>query len=1402
MTRLREWFGETHSDTFELVRHFLARFFDSELGATNADWQRVAIGMFAALVSLGLCVFQVYYHRFALLQVPDISTPALYQEAVRGDLLKLLAMVMGITALLTLVQWHSLFPTLRDCLALAGFPVSARQIFLAKFTALLLLFTAFSLSLNAPASGLFGTVISGGWQLNPSNAVLKLATLAATLGGCAFVFFTLLALQGLLLNIVPTRSFLRVSLIVQAVLFIAVMGAFPLLGRQPEAAWWWPPNWFRQLWESMVTGPASLARPGLLAVSAPPLAAVLFYLLSYHRYRRLLLETPPARSGGRFSGAGSRLLESWIPDPREQAAFSFMWKTLARSHTHRLILLAYCGIAIGWVVKGALDSPPVTLRDEGMYGLMSAFVPLGLATLTILALRYLFTLPVTLRANWMFQTADAEGRAAWLGAVQRFVIGFGIVPVYLASLPATIVILGPLRALALTALGVLVSLLVFERLFREWRKLPFTCSYLPGKKPVWLLLFRWSAGMVYLAAVPPMILSASGDPASFLALCTLLAGIWWRWRSIRRREWDESTLIYEESHDDDLFALRLRPLEEDAVVSSQARAPEIFSSGLVASRGFLPAAWEEELDEDRSHPGALLRTFLEDLRYGCRLIRRSPLLSLVVVLTLTVGIGINASVFTVVNAMMLRTHVSRDPDTFVRIVPESRLQSTPIRLSTREYLNLRDRTRSVRQLAGFSYFMAMIGDDDPGANPGIAVSCNFFQVEGLDRPILGRLIGGSDCDSPGQVPPAVINEKTWHTRFASDPHIIGRAFRLNNRPFTVAGVVRDTTTGWLTPPSVWIPYTAQPYMDATRNALLDEKVLWLSLCGRLAPGFSRSQARAEFEILEHQEDRLHPGRSTAVVSLDGSWLDEFELNLSARELMLMSFFIGAFLLVLLIACANVATLLLSRAATRRKEIAVRLSLGAPRIRLVRMLITESLLLAAIAGSLSIYLVRHIPRPLFRYLAPRSPEFPMQPDWLIFAWLAFVVVLTGIISGLAPALESVNVDLSTSIKGQAGSASGNRVRGWLVSAQVAMSMVLLVSAALFGKAEDRSLHADPGYLPQKVVVAPVRFQEGTTTDAARLKLAAIAQRVRSLPGVHAVAFSDGLPMLDSATLELRPPGRADAVQPVDVYSASPGFFDTLGVPIVRGREFQESDRAAVVVSRTLARTFWPREDPLGKTVTLEHLTATVVGVAKDVEGNRFGASENMPMYRMRQVDATRNVMSVRFEGDVKAGASALRALFRNDDPGMLAQALVLQEWINQVTEVLWNVVSLILLLGIVATVLATTGIYGAVSFAVTQRGREMGIRLALGAQRRHIVREIFLSGGRPVLRGLFLGLWLSVALAASLHSSARGTPLRLDSDDPLIYGGAALLLASAAVIAMAGPARRGSKSDPLDALREA
>ncbi|HYW43066.1 MAG TPA: ADOP family duplicated permease [Bryobacteraceae bacterium] len=1406
--RLQSWLEETHGTGFELVRHFLVGFFDSDFvsASDSGEWMKVAFGILAILLSSGILGFRTYMERYDALF--SLANPAVFRQAMREDWLLFIGLAMGVTALLTVLQWQSLFPSRRDCLVLGSWPVSPREIFAAKFGSLLLIFTIFVVAVAAIPAALFASVTAFPWRYNPSEAANFGANFAAAAGACVFAFFSLLALQGILLNLLPGRIFARVSLTLQAVLFMVILGALPLVGRWPTHGAWFPTAWFADLWESMLRGTPG-SRTAVLAMAAPAVITVLSYLIAYHRYHRLLMEGAPGHTAAsRWDGAGWRLLERWIREPREQAAFAFMWKTLVRSGSHRLILLAYGGIGLGCITKGALDTPRPSLHDQGIYGFLAVVAPLATAVVVTAGLRYLFSLPVALGANWLFQMNEREGRAAWLAAVERFVIWCGIAPVFLAALPAQIAVFGWLRAVAASVLALLAVLIGFEILFRGWHKLPFTCSHVPGKEPVLLTVGRWVPSIIYLATVGQLILYCSGEPTAFAALVTFEAVIWWRMRRKRRNTWADASLWYEDQLEDAPLKLGLPDVDPEAgpLVSTAATQTEplLFAQrSLVASRGLLPAAWEEEIDADRGRPAALAGTFLEDLRYGLRVIRRNPGLSAVVVLTLTLGIGMNASVFTVVNGLALRPHVYKDPDTFLRVILQNRWETASHGVSSSEYQALRDRTRSLRQLAAWSYFPALIGDDDSTGSFGLLVSCNFFTVDGLDRPILGRLLVPDDCLAPGVAPVALISESTWRNRYGADPRLIGRSIQVNNRTIVVAGVVPDRTSSWTIPVKIWLPYTAVAYFEPGNNRFTSDDSLWLALAGRLAPGFSRSQAEAELNILEHQQDQEHYGRKTVVTTTDGSWIEEMELTASGRDLMLVAFFLGAFFLVLLIACANVATLLLSRAAVRKREIAVRLSLGAPRIRLVRMLVTESLLLAAIAGAISLFLTWKLPVPLFHLVATGAPDFPMPPDWRIFVYLSVVVLATGILSGLAPALESVKVDLLGSLKGYGGNlagAGGARLRGWLISAQVGMSMVLLVEAALFAQSENQTLRANPGYLPERVVVSPLNFPDSNTLEQTTLRVRAITGRVKALPGVRSVAFSDGPPMLSRDTVELRPPTRPDASQPVDIYAVSPAFLETLGIPLVSGREFQDADASAVVVSQSLAKLFWPRQNPLGRILRMPGGTAPVVGVAKDVAPMRFGGSDNPAVYRLRHIDAHRNYMSVRFDSGASRGAPAVRAALRQSDPDLFIVARLLEAWIDQVTTILWNVVDLIVLLGVLATVLAAAGIYGAVNLAVSQRMRDLGIRAALGAQRFDIIREVFVSAGKPVAAGLLQGLWMSVAAAAALRRTMADSPIRLDTTNPLLYLGAALVLAVAAAAAMIGPARRGSRCDPLDALR--
>lgn len=1411
MSRVADYLRETHGARFELLRHFAGGIFESDILSAPDEWKKAAIGFFAALVSLGLVVVKTFSERYALLQTPP-STRLIYGQELRSDELLFIGIAMTLTALITLLAWQSLFPRLRDCLALAGLPVSAREIFAAKFSAITMVFFGYVLALNAPWAFLFAMASAGPWQENPSQFVNILATFAATGGACCFVFFSLLALEGVLLNLLPARLFDSVSRSIQGGLFIAVTAVAPLIGRQPRLNWW-PGVWFLDLWEGIATHRIAFAFAGIGAITAAACVAVAAYFASYHRHRRILLEAPRGQATGASASltarVGAWLLEKWIPEPEGQAAFSFIWKTLTRSPGHRLALLAYAGLASGWIVKAALDMPAPSLRNEGVLGMLVTIAPLAIALLITVAFRYLFSLPVAPGANWIFRTEDRNGGFAWLAATERFVIWLGIAPVFAASLPAAIVILGWWRALAVTALSFLTAVLWFEARFRKWRKLPFTCLFSPAKSSAATTLLRYAIASGLLVGLGTLILYCSIEPAAFAALISFQIALWWKLMRSRRASWKETAIVYEDLPEAEVNPLHLGEFTT-AAANTETSAPvreALFTASLSESRGLLPESWAEEVAEERRHAQTFLTRFLEDMRFGLRLIRRNAGVSTVVVLTLTAGIGINATIFTIVNGMVLRPHIAKDPASFITITAENRATLTPRASSYSEYMAYRQ-ARSVRNLAAWFDAGRISFDDSDSVSFGLAVSCNFFATEGVDRPRLGRLLVEDDCHTPGQPAVAIISESIWRSRFASDPGIVGRVVRLNNRPVPVVGVVADGASGWTMRPAigVWIPYTSIPWFDPSRNFFQHDEYLSLRLAGRVAPGFTRGAVRAELSNIAYRQDKLHPGRGTAIETTDGSWIEWLEMTMSGRSLLLTAFFFGAFNLVLFISCANVATLQLSRAASRSREIAVRLALGASRVRLMRMLVTESVLLAALAGLASACLMWKAPEPLCRYLTTRIPTYPLPPDWRVFSYIGIVALLTGVLSGLAPAIESLRADLNSHLKGSGGGWGGaggtKRALGWLVSAQVAMSMVLLVGAGLLSQAENRNLRGSPGYDPQKVVIAPLNFGEGGSVASAQVRLEAIKNRMLALPGVRSVAFSDRIPLFNPDTIELRPPERPDAVQPVDIYTASPDFFRTLGIPILMGREFRSQDGDAAIVSEALARLFWRRSSPLGQTIEFpDRSRLLVVGVAKNTEPQRFGGSDNPALYRLRQVSAGFNVLAVRFDYGADQGARALRTALRRIEPNLQGQEIeLMQTLIDAVSQELWNFVSLILILGLIATVLSASGIYGAVSFVVGQSMKELGIRVALGATRAGIVWQVLVTGGKPVIRGLVVGLWLSVAMAAVLRKALAGAPLRIDSSDPLLYAAALLVLMAAAALAMGGPARRGAASDPVEALR--
>ena len=557
---MREWLRETHGPRFELLRHFLRRFFDSELITAPGHASAALI----AVVSLCLPWFQLLIgplkQKYAHLSALPIPGP--YREALRADELWLITLMMSLIGLLTAFRWQALFPDLRDYRALGSLPLRARQIFVAKLMALLIVAAAALILLNAIPSAGFPALSAGRWAFHgPRGKAYTLASMAA----CAFFFFGLVAMQGLLLNLLRPRAFGRVTGYLQGLL-VALMLALIVMSFsiQPSIAnavinpqWsrWLPPVWFLGLSQSQSGDPDpamhALAQRAVAALIASVIAALTTYLVSYRRHRTLLMEGPSGPAKDRCPSAIFRWL---IPEPRQQAIVGFMMQTLSRSGHHRMILMGYGGLTFAVLLSGLLGVENLLGRERAA---ASGFIYFHVVALLFLLIgaRHLFSLPVEWKANWLFQLTEGEGRHAWVRAVDRFLLFWGAL-LMAAPLPLEIRWLG-WRGLGEAALACAVGLLAYDCFFSSWNKLPFTCSHLPGKTPGWSLALQFFGVVTLVPVLNAAFLATLYHGLVFVPVLAVLIAAWTRAHALRREGWSDLRLKYEELPDPAVHGLNL-----------------------------------------------------------------------------------------------------------------------------------------------------------------------------------------------------------------------------------------------------------------------------------------------------------------------------------------------------------------------------------------------------------------------------------------------------------------------------------------------------------------------------------------------------------------------------------------------------------------------------------------------------------------------------------------------------------------------------------------------------------------------------------------------------------------------------------------------------------------------------
>jgi predicted permease len=812
----------------------------------------------------------------------------------------------------------------------------------------------------------------------------------------------------------------------------------------------------------------------------------------------------------------------------------------------------------------------------------------------------------------------------------------------------------------------------------------------------------------------------------------------------------------------------------------------------------------------------------QDLLYAIRSARRAPFLSGIAIAALSLGIGLNAGVFTLLNAMFLAPPTQKEPSRFVQVYPKyegwfagANQYSS---FTTEDYDAIRSNATALEEVAAWQQNSAILEQARSGRGiPMLLVTCNYFHVFGVDRPIVGRLLTSRECERVTAAQVAVLSEPLWRNRFGANPRIVGETIHLNGLPFTVVGIVRSYIANIMAG-GVYAPYTAEPLFDhADTSRLLNPDEPWLEIAARLRPGYSRADAQAELTSVMRQQDRAYLerkitifNRKTSVELTNGSFIEipVYHGVLAA----LMALILGPLSLVLLLACSNVTILFLSRAVVRRGEIAARLALGVGRARLLRMLLLESLLTAFIAGLVSMAMAYRVPQIIMNAANPILAALlpPMGPNWHVFGYLSALVFVATITSSLAPMHAAWKLDLATALKGREGTATmRSRITGALIVAQIAMSFVLLTAAVLFARMPRIVTSVDPGFETRQTLSIPLAIDTSPQNRTTALGFyRALEARIRILPGVQSLAYETLEPFRQTPPSEIRLPRQEKGQgQPATIDNVSAEFFSTFGIRMMAGRTFLSSDLTSTtaspvaIVSQASVKQFWPGEDPIGKIiVTPDNRRYTVVGVAADTRSERFGILDGPRLYVLRVPSALDGQLYVRFTGSAVTMEKAIFDAVKSLDRMQVMTPQTIWEQVESEAEDVRSLARIIVVMASIAVLLAVTGVYGVLSFMVSLRTREFGIRMVLGANRLTVFRSILLRGGRQIAIGLACGMALAEPLVWAFAHLIKNSPFPFRSFDGPVFSMAAALLVAVSLAGMYVPALRATQVDPMKSLR--
>ena len=847
-------------------------------------------------------------------------------------------------------------------------------------------------------------------------------------------------------------------------------------------------------------------------------------------------------------------------------------------------------------------------------------------------------------------------------------------------------------------------------------------------------------------------------------------------------------------------------------------------------------------------------TILQDLRYGARMLFRNPGFTAVAVLALAIGIGLNTAVFTAYKAMLARPLDARNPGEMVNLALIRDSGAADFSFSYPDYEAYRDsvhsfsgviafnpehmrlsnaggiisqQTSAAGSLAGRLGLLPSVTSNAEFASVWV-VSENYFKVLGAAA-LRGRTFDSMGIPELVASPSVLISEDCWRGRFGGDPAVLGKTIRLNAAPVTIVGITPHGFVGTsVGEPAFWLPVSLEPLVHADDDWLRNRENQFCRLFARLAPGISIRQAQAEMNVLaDHLRTQHDPhsesAKPAAVLVWPGSPFPR-PLKLMPGLLLIMV----AAGMVLVVACANVASLQMARARSRQNELRTRLSLGASRLRIVRQLLTESALLGLVAGVVALMFTWALLRASVTLAANAFPAdegtliFNVNPDLEIFVYISAISLVAGILFGLTPAIESSRSTLSSSDRGSTSPVRSRRIQDFLIAAQVALSLVLMIAGSMLIRSAINSLKMDTGYEIKNVVELDLQFPEGPKYNDAR-KLALVDElrtRLAAVPGV-AVLTSARPPVENFSQTAAASLGEQKSstqnVQLIHYTYVQSNYFQTLGIRMLLGRSFRSQagqPEHSVIVSESAARQFFPGRNPIGRSLRLGAIDETfhdrnelvangpayqIIGIAHDTRGAELNGSDSRQLYLPLPEDRLQDhSILIRTQSDPMLVIRAMDSVISSVDPDLAATSTTLEEMLRQSPSFIASTFSAAIasLIGLIGLVLALMGIYGTVSYVVVLRTREIGIRMAVGAQRTDILALILRESTRPVLAGLLAGMFLAVGASYIL----RGLLFGLHTVDGISFVGVSLLFLAVGLLAAYPPARRAMRVDPMVALR--